>query len=403
MFDFDYPEAALIPWVYDGGKGYAYYRNSNKPIAVVIHIAQGWKTTSREWARTGYTDASFHFQVDRAGATDQYMNLGDGGYHCGIKASAPRPTWKLWRGYAINTNYYTVGIEHDGFSGQEFPEAQLRASAKLCAWVLTQIGQPADRDHVIGHYEIDSVNRPNDPGPTFPWDRYMTLVQASMKEVNVASTEEVEKLQAQINGLQSQVAELMADMAQLRTQAWGAQADGSAPKRRSNKNGEGYADANMFDVERLMKANPMLTRAEAMSHGAFDIVGGTLVPKDSRMTDYVYADRVNRFPEGTVLQYRFMDNDTVDVAAMLGPVDGSELLTTLEFQAGPIPEHGVNGLTNELLIDILVERIGRLNKMFPCRENSLAITKLEEANHWLHARTARRKAMGIEGTHEERP
>ena len=275
MFDFNYPEASPIPWRYDGGNGYTFYRNSNKPIAVVIHVAQGWKTTSRQWAKTGYADASFHFQVDRAGAVDQYMNLGDGGYHCGIKSSAPRPTWKLWRGYAINCNYYTVGIEHDGFSGEEFPEAQLRASAKLCAWVLTQIGQPADRDHVIGHYEIDSVSRKDDPGPTFPWDRYMALVQAAMKEVPVASTE----LEIQVKTLQTQVAELMADVAQLRSQAWGTQPDGSPPKRRSNKKGEGYADANMFDVERLMKANPNLTLEEAKRHGAFDIIGGTLVPR----------------------------------------------------------------------------------------------------------------------------
>jgi len=28
-----------------------------------------------------------------------------------------------------------------------------------------------DSNHIIGHYRIDSVNRPNCPGPLFPWDR----------------------------------------------------------------------------------------------------------------------------------------------------------------------------------------------------------------------------------------
>ena len=37
---------------------------------------------------------------------------------------------------------------------------------------------------------------------------------------------------------------------------------------------------------------------------------------------------------------------------------------------------------------------------FGCRENALALTKLEEAMHWLHHRTRGRMARGVEGTHE---
>jgi hypothetical protein len=47
---------------------------------------------------------------------------------------------------------------------------------------------------------------------------------------------------------------------------------------------------------------------------------------------------------------------------------------------------------------------GRLNyyqnTRFKCRENALAITKLEEALHWLQARTNRREAENVEGTHQ---
>lgn len=37
---------------------------------------------------------------------------------------------------------------------------------------------------------------------------------------------------------------------------------------------------------------------------------------------------------------------------------------------------------------------------FRCRENALAITKLEEALHWLEHRTRARVARGVDGTHE---
>lgn len=36
---------------------------------------------------------------------------------------------------------------------------------------------------------------------------------------------------------------------------------------------------------------------------------------------------------------------------------------------------------------------------FACRENSLAITKIEEALHWLDHRTMERNLRGVEGTH----
>jgi hypothetical protein len=72
----------------------------------------------------------------------------------------------------------------------------------------------------------------------------------------------------------------------------------------------------------------------------------------------------------------------------------------LSFQSGPVLEAGVNGLQSEQLIAVLVHRLGVLNKAFPCRENSIAITKLEEARLWLEKRTADRKARGVEGTNQ---
>ena len=74
----------------------------------------------------------------------------------------------------------------------------------------------------------------------------------------------------------------------------------------------------------------------------------------------------------------------------------------IHFQDGPVKEFGVNGVTNEEIIEVVIARIESLNDMdggkFRCRENSLAITKLEEALMWLQRRTANRVARGVEGT-----
>jgi hypothetical protein len=74
----------------------------------------------------------------------------------------------------------------------------------------------------------------------------------------------------------------------------------------------------------------------------------------------------------------------------------------LPFQHGPIKEVGVNGITNEALLAIVLDRLrGFQESPFKCRENAVAITKLEEAMMWLHKRTLDRERRGVEGTNQK--
>lgn len=71
------------------------------------------------------------------------------------------------------------------------------------------------------------------------------------------------------------------------------------------------------------------------------------------------------------------------------------------FQEGPIKEHGVNGCHHEDLIAIVLDRLYQFQSGdFACRENALAITKLEEAMHWFNHRTQNRVKRGVEGTNK---
>lgn len=73
---------------------------------------------------------------------------------------------------------------------------------------------------------------------------------------------------------------------------------------------------------------------------------------------------------------------------------------TILFQNGPIAEVGVNGITQEVLLAIVADRLRSFQAgPFSCRENALALTKIEEAMHWLQQRTLRRMRAGVEGTH----
>lgn len=84
---------------------------------------------------------------------------------------------------------------------------------------------------------------------------------------------------------------------------------------------------------------------------------------------------------------------------IVSPVNSTETFAEITFQKGPIKENGVNGCHNEDLIAIVIDRLKDLNQgQFACKENSMAITKLEEAMLWLGKRTADRVLREVEGT-----
>jgi hypothetical protein len=79
--------------------------------------------------------------------------------------------------------------------------------------------------------------------------------------------------------------------------------------------------------------------------------------------------------------------------------DKERFLGAINFQEGPIKECGVNGVCNEDLIGMVICRLEHFQKSeFSCRENAVAITKLEEALMWLRKRTLGRENRGVEGT-----
>lgn len=71
------------------------------------------------------------------------------------------------------------------------------------------------------------------------------------------------------------------------------------------------------------------------------------------------------------------------------------------FQNGPIKENGVNGCHQEDLLAIVIDRLQHFQAgKYNCRENAIALTKLEECLMWLQKRTANRMTKGVEGTYK---
>lgn len=78
------------------------------------------------------------------------------------------------------------------------------------------------------------------------------------------------------------------------------------------------------------------------------------------------------------------------------PLSGNAIGLRIEFHAG-LPDHP-RGLTNEVLLAVVIDRLQCFQKgPFACRENALALTKIEEAMHWLSSRCDERTSRGVEG------
>jgi len=79
-------------------------------------------------------------------------------------------------------------------------------------------------------------------------------------------------------------------------------------------------------------------------------------------------------------------------------VHGQESSVKFTVQSGPIKEFGINGCQIDDVISWAKSKIEEFQKAFPCRENAIVVTKLDEALLWLMKRKMDREARSVEGT-----
>jgi N-acetylmuramoyl-L-alanine amidase len=159
-------------------------RDGHVPCVIVDHISAGTMSSMDGWFTSPANEvSSAHFGVSKTGEIHQYVPIERMAWGNGLTLEAiARATAPIIREHAgVNPNKYTVSIEHEGTDG-ELTEAQFAASVWLHRYIRDEVqriyGQTIrlDEQHVIGHFQVDPVRKPNCPGPKFPWARlYQTL------------------------------------------------------------------------------------------------------------------------------------------------------------------------------------------------------------------------------------
>lgn len=91
------------------------------------------------------------------------------------------------------------------------------------------------------------------------------------------------------------------------------------------------------------------------------------------------------------------------IRGIQGPLDHNPIKECqISFQNGPIAEVGFNGISNESLLAVVEHRLlGFQSGPFACRDNAIALTKIQEAMMWLQKRTMDRMRRGVEGTNQK--
>ena len=152
-----YPPIDWIPAArsnYDTGRSMAI-------TAIVIHETDGSYLSALNWFKNPRSHVSSHYLVRAwGGGITQFVAESDTAFH------------------ARAANPWTIGIEHEYNPRQAIwhTDAQYRSSALLVCAIAKRYGIPIDRKHIVGHNELPGTDH-SDPGPTWNWNYYMSLVR----------------------------------------------------------------------------------------------------------------------------------------------------------------------------------------------------------------------------------
>lgn len=134
-------------------------RKGYKPELFVLHIMAGTLEGTDSWFASPNSKVSAHFGIGKSGEIHQYVDTLKSAWANGI---VNIPSFKLYKPN-INPNLYTLSIECEGYDLKDAPETQLNAITELLRYLGDIYDIPLDRDHIIGHYQIDGIRKPNCP------------------------------------------------------------------------------------------------------------------------------------------------------------------------------------------------------------------------------------------------
>lgn len=164
-------------------------RNGYKPIFICWHIADGTYNGTITWERNSSSQVSSHFVLGKNGEVAQLVPLDMAAWTQGGIRNPTHPYVKSHP--SVNPNQYCVSIECEGFwkdTKGKLTDAQFNSAVELTKHIVSEVKKlynvdiPIDREHIIGHCEINTVTRSHCPGELFPFDELIALARGEDAE-----------------------------------------------------------------------------------------------------------------------------------------------------------------------------------------------------------------------------
>jgi N-acetyl-anhydromuramyl-L-alanine amidase AmpD len=152
---------------------------AGKVVMVIIHTCEGSYSGCVSWLRNTQAGASAHYVVKENGAeVSQLVREARKAWHIAATYKCSLNNNVECGRNGASSNNFTVGIEHAGFASQaSWASGLIEASAKLTCDITKRHTIPRDRQHIVGHGQLQPYNRV-DPGANWPWSHYIERVKA---------------------------------------------------------------------------------------------------------------------------------------------------------------------------------------------------------------------------------
>ncbi len=146
---------------------------------VVIHTCEGGYAGCWATLRSASSGVSAHYVVKEDGSeVTQLVRESNKAWHISADYACSRNNNQQCNRNGVGTNSFSVGIEHAGFASSTFSTGMIEKSAKLTCDIAKSHNMPRDRNHIVGHGQLQPWNR-TDPGPNWPWSHYVDRVRAA--------------------------------------------------------------------------------------------------------------------------------------------------------------------------------------------------------------------------------
>jgi N-acetyl-anhydromuramyl-L-alanine amidase AmpD len=138
------------------------------PQGVVLHITGDSEDMQAiNWFQNPQAKVSSHYVIQKKGIIYQCVYPNMKAYHCGV---VNKPTAEIYFDqHMVNPNSYMIGIEMVS-SGEPLTEQQETSLCDLLLALSVTYKFTLSRYHIIGHNQLDSVDRAFDPISSYSVD-----------------------------------------------------------------------------------------------------------------------------------------------------------------------------------------------------------------------------------------